>query len=93
MPSIARQGDIDTGGGTIVANYSPDVFVNGRNMAHVGSQQSPHPPFPIEPEHGISYIISGSSTVFVNGMPVAFVGSNTLCGHNIASGSGDVFTG
>ena len=91
MPSVARQGDRDSGGGTIVANYSPDVFVNGKNMAHVDSKQSPHPPHPKQPVHGSSHITSGSPTVFVNGKPVAHIGSNTLCGHNIASGSGDVF--
>lgn len=93
MPNVARQGDKDAAGGTIIANYSPDVFVNGKNMAHVGSQQSPHPPYPREDIHGSSQITSGSATVFVNGKPVAHVGSNTKCGHNIATGSGDVFVG
>lgn len=91
MPSVARQGDQDSGGGTLVSNYSGDVFVNGKNMAHVGTNQSPHPPHPRQPIHGSSHITSGVSTVFVNGKSVAHVGSKTLCGHDVSSGSGDVF--
>ena len=93
MPNVARQGDRDTGGGTLVSNYSSDVFVNGKAMAHVGTKQSAHPPHPRQPVHGSSHITVGSSTVFVNGKAVAYVCSDTLCGHKIASGSENVFVG
>ncbi|MDD2843215.1 MAG: PAAR domain-containing protein [Tolumonas sp.] len=40
--------------------------------------------------HGVNSIVSGSSDVFINGMPAATVGSRTSCGASVAVGSSTV---
>lgn len=40
--------------------------------------------------HGVNSIVDGSSDVFINGMPVATVGSGTSCGASVAVGSSTV---
>lgn len=87
MPAIARKGDLDQGGGELIAEFSTDVFVNGLPVALVGTIQSPHPK---GDKHKMSHVTTGSSSVFVNGKAVAFVGSSTECGHDVATGSSDV---
>jgi uncharacterized Zn-binding protein involved in type VI secretion len=91
MPGVARQNDINTTGGLIMSRTEPSVQVNGRACAVVGSIISPHAPWgPPHPPHAAATIISGNSTVLVNGKPIALIGSQNTCGHGIISGSGDV---
>lgn len=43
--------------------------------------------------HGVNSIVSGDSTVLINGIPAATVGSSTACGGSIISGSSTVTIG
>jgi uncharacterized Zn-binding protein involved in type VI secretion len=80
--SAVRQTDVTSHGGTVTSG-SPNVFVNGKPMAKVGSAQS----CPL-PGHVGGTITSGSASVRVNGVPAAKVGSSATC-----VGSTTVITG
>ena len=54
-----------------------------------GSKITPHAPF--KGLHKNAMVTDGSPTVFVEGLPVARVGSGNNCGHHMAQGSPDVF--
>ena len=68
--------------GTISGNVSPNVRINGRAAAMVGStavNSPPHTPTPPgtsfqTPPTNLGTIMSGSATVRVNGKPLARVG-------------------
>ena len=68
---------------TAIVNGSPNVFVNGKAVATIGSQLFPHFCFRPNPHgpgeqlvsHTQRTISAGSPTVFVNGLSAAFVGS------------------
>lgn len=82
MPSIAHLGDKITHGGVVVT-ASGDVFADGTAVARVGDKARCK-------EHGLVTILSGASTVYANGMPVAVDGSRCSCGAKVISG-GTVF--
>lgn len=84
MPKTARLGDPGSHGGTIVTG-SPDVILNGKNVARVGDTYAC-------PIHGPNPIVEGSPDDFVNGKKVARVGDATECGAVITDGSPDDYT-
>jgi len=101
MPGVATVGDsITTGHGcdataTIAAaGSSTNVYINNKLAAIVGSQISPHlwpNPTPVPPPcvpHS-AQVMSGSSTVTVNGKPLARLNDQADLG-NITKGSADV---
>lgn len=94
MPAIARHGDTNEEGGTIVSGAST-VVVNGQLVAQVGNNIDPHAPWDptAHPPHENATITSGSTSVVADGVAVAFVGSSNSCGHAIDTGSTDVIVG
>jgi uncharacterized Zn-binding protein involved in type VI secretion len=90
MPAIARHGDTNEEGGTIVSGAST-VTVNGQLVAQVGNLVEPH--YPGGVPHETATITDGSSTVKADGVLVAFVVSGNSCGHSIVAGSSDVIVG
>ena len=87
MPGVARVGQ-DAAGGTIVGVLSPDVFVNGANVAVLTAAVAPHG----SGVHAGPVMAQASTTVFSGGIPVCRQGDSASCGH-AASGSGNVFAG
>jgi uncharacterized Zn-binding protein involved in type VI secretion len=93
MPAIARHGDPNEEGGTIISGAST-VKVNGQLVGQVGNAMTSHAPYgPPHPPHEAATVTSGSSTVIADGVAVAFVGSDNSCGHSIVAGSTDVIVG
>jgi len=93
MPAIARHGDPNEEGGTIVSSATT-VKVNGQLVGQVGNTMTSHAPYgPPHPPHEAATITDGSTTVKADGVFVAFKGSGNSCGHSIVSGSTDVIVG
>jgi uncharacterized Zn-binding protein involved in type VI secretion len=93
MPAIARHGDPNEEGGTIISGAST-VKVNGQLVGQVGNTMTSHAPYgPPHPPHEAATITSGSTSVKADGAYVAFKGSANSCGHEIISGSTDVKVG
>jgi len=86
MPAIQRDGDANSAGG--VGSSSVNVKANGSSVLINGSSVSPHP----GPHVGAT-TANGSSTVFVNGIPVNRTGDADSCLHPRAGGSSNVFAG
>lgn len=95
MPAAARKGDAGVVhcSGYVIAQGSPDVFVNGIPIARKGDTVTTHllPGGPC-PSHAPP-IQGCSSTVFANGICVARVGDAVASCTSIAQGSPDVFVG
>lgn len=95
MPAATRQGDLCTGHDDCppvpLAEYSPDVFINGKGAGRLGDHYSPHGCV-VHSSHQDS-ISGGSSTVFINGKPAARVGDPVVLAGSVQDGSGDVFIG
>jgi len=91
MPLVHRKGDATSGHGcfppTIPSGWSPDVFVNGKNVVRNGDGIVPHG-CPVCPPHGGSYV--GSHTVFINGKDCQVAGDPISCGDSAAAHSPDV---
>jgi uncharacterized Zn-binding protein involved in type VI secretion len=94
--------------GQLVSGLSPDVMVNGRPVAVVGSVAQnlpPHVPVPgssfSRPPANQGQVLSGSATVLVNGKALARVGDPVLTCNDpvdapvgtITAGATDVFAG
>ncbi len=94
MPGVARLGDSCSGHGCWPSRpndqASSNVYINGIK-AHR------------ETDHWIVHccdddchdgaLSQGSSTVFINGLPVARIGDPISCGSSVAHGSSSVFAG
>lgn len=95
MPAVSRLGDFDTGHGCFPPrpnnSASGNVFTNGIATHRQDDGWHPHC-CPNNGCHG-SVTSSGSSSVFVNGRPIARIGDPVACGSTIAQGSGNVFAG
>lgn len=87
MPGVARVGQ-DTAGGVLLNGGNSTVFVNGSPGAVLGTQVSGHGDAP----HSGPSMITASSTVFFNGIPVCRQGDAASCGHT-STGSGNVSAG
>ena len=94
MPAIHRMGDCNDGGGCITGIPQGTVFTNTLLVSVNGSIGTGHPPCeePV-PIHcaGAWQTSNGSTTVYVNSIPVNFLGNGDTCGHSRIGGSGDVF--
>lgn len=75
---------------TAITAGSPDVFIDGMPAARVGDPLESHDK-PNTPPHPRK-IASGSSTVLVNGKPLAITGGSVDCG-GVIIGSGTVVVG
>ncbi len=87
MPAVARLGDTSNHGGFIITVYATSTFVNGIKVARIGDLHF----CPIR-GHGITPIITGSSTFNCEGIPTALVGSICGCGASIITGSPNMNT-
>ena len=95
MPAVARQGDMNVPHCSYhtMQGASGDVFANGLGVCRIGDSTTVHLTYGKKCGAHRAPVSSGSSSVFVNGRPVACVGSNlTLCTF-IAQGSPNVFAG
>lgn len=90
MPGAARVGDIIGKGGLLTAPFSPDVFVNGRNVALFGSIYTPHLFCPKDRKHCVGPTFSTVLGIKVNGLPPIVKGSPGLCGDKVKTASNDV---
>lgn len=94
MPSVVRLGDVCTGHGCFPSRpnveASDNVFVNQLGAHRVGDAWDSHC---CGPSCHSSTQSSGSSTVFVNGKPLARVGDTIACGSTNQQGSDNVFAG
>jgi uncharacterized Zn-binding protein involved in type VI secretion len=97
MSAAARLGDFTTGeppcfpATPIETNCSPDVLINGIAAALIGSGLPPHTCD--KTTHSGRVVVSGSSTVIINGRAAARIGDKINCGDTIAEGSPDVIIG
>ncbi len=80
MPGIARVGDTDSEGDTILETVQVTVFVDNMPIAVVGDMDTNDDTFN-----------SGSPTVFANGQPVLRLGDVDNNSDSIVSASTDVF--
>ena len=96
MPPAARRGDPGKihCSSYVIADGSPDVFINQRPAARVGDKSTWHlrPGFPLCRPH-TAKINSGSGSVRINGVPAARVGSSLSSCTQVAQGSPDVEIG
>lgn len=93
MPALSRKGDTNSAGGKIKKG-APTVFANGQPVGLHVSEITPHSPYHPRQRHAPhknARTTSASPTVFADGEPVLRVGSSVSCGHNINTGSPDVF--
>jgi len=93
---IARLGDILGPGGTLMAPVSPNVFVNGRPIALMNCQYSPHPccgAYHCPPTHCGGPTFDTPSGILVNGVPPITKSGRGLCGHEVRTASADVIIG
>lgn len=95
MPAVSRLGDLCTGHGgwppRPSTSASSNVFINGIGAHRVGDSWAVH--CNSLPECHGSVLAGGSSTVFINGKPLARIGDPIACGSAVASGSSNVFAG
>ena len=92
MPAVHRLGDANTGGGIILSTTQSSVFVNGKLASTDGSLVSGHLPF-VPPHVPTTQTANGSSSVFIEGIPVNRLGDADVCGHPRAAGSPNTFIG
>ena len=80
MPPVTRLGDICTGHGCFPPrpsiSSSPNVYVNGIPVIRVGDAYAPHGCSHCKSHPG--NLVSGSLTVFVNGLPVGWSSDSNL---------------
>lgn len=90
----AKLGDLGTDhdgfAPTPIISGSPDVLIDGLPAARVGDALAPHAK-PKHPPHS-RQIAAGSTTVLVNGKPLAITGGAVDCG-GVIIGSGSVIVG
>lgn len=87
MGGVARVG-VDTAGGVVLPGPNATVMVNGLPAAVVGCPVAPHG----DPPHSTAFLVTGSGSVFVGGLPLVRAGDRASCGH-VVTGSGDVLVG
>lgn len=92
MPSVTRLGDNDTGhdscSATALIEGSPNVFCNKKPVGRKGDKYATHGCL-VHSSHN-DIISGGSSTVRVNGIPIARVGDSVSIGGSVAQGSSNV---
>lgn len=87
MPQLGLAGRSVVGTGIDLGPGAKTVFAEGTNVSVVGDTVSPHG----APPHEKSFIVTGSSTVFVEGKPVVVQGlSKATCAHAVNTGAATV---
>jgi uncharacterized Zn-binding protein involved in type VI secretion len=90
MPAIARVTDLCTGHGLCgprpADSGRPSVLANGLQVHCVGDHWSIHC------MHD-SFLLTGSSTVLINGVGVGRVGDQVECGSSVMTGSHNILIG
>lgn len=87
MSGIARIG-ADSAGGPHITSLQSSVFVNGLQVQTIGGNVAGHG----KNEHSGPVMVTGSGTVFAEGIPVCRQGDAASCGHT-STGSGNVSAG
>lgn len=94
MPATARLTDVCTGHDGFpsrsATSASTDVFINSLGAHRMSDTWETHSDG--NSSHD-SVLSSGSSTVFVNLLPLGRVGDIIQCGSTVATGSSNVFAG
>lgn len=80
--SVGRVG-LDIAGGPLMTPLVPNVLVNGKPIAVVGTPITPHGKFP----HSGAVMAKGSPNVFAGGKPVCGTTDLASCGHPLVSTS------
>jgi uncharacterized Zn-binding protein involved in type VI secretion len=88
MPNAAKVGE-SLAGGTITGPGCSTVFVEGLPLSVVGDTVAPHGIAP----HNSSAIVTGSTLVLAEGLPVVRVGDLASCGHTVSIGAATVEVG
>jgi uncharacterized Zn-binding protein involved in type VI secretion len=98
MAEVARVGDTETPFVTVpvIVTGSPDVQINGRPVAREGDFTGT-----FKKKQGRSIVTltsqlltpSGEQTVFINGKPIAQIGTPGTNGTKVVTGSENVFIG
>lgn len=88
---MQRMNDPNTGGGKITSIPQGTVYANNRLVAVNGSKGTGHGTG--RHRTGAWKTQNGSSTVYVNSIPVNRDGDTDDCGHSRISGSSNVFVG
>lgn len=92
MPAVTRKGDYNTSHGDFPAvplsTDSSNVFINGISCKR---KSDSYPSHSDEDSSHSSYISGGSSTVFVNGLPIVRVNDAVSCGGRVSQGSPNVY--
>jgi uncharacterized Zn-binding protein involved in type VI secretion len=91
MSAILLTGDI--AGGAILPPIQTSVLVNGIPVATVGTKITAHGEFPHGPPPPgyLPFMVTGSSIVKINGVPVCRNGDLASCGHVAISTNTMVF--
>ncbi len=87
MPEVHRQGDPNTAGALVLDVAQKTVFANNSLVSVDGSPVADHG----RGRHDAPFTANGSSTVFIENIPINKRGDADTCGHPRASGSPDVF--
>ena len=66
----ATRETLDTCTGTVLIPPQGTVFVNGELWAVIGTPIAAHPPCPDPPDHCQAVMMTGSATVFAEGIEV-----------------------
>lgn len=94
MPGVARLGDICSGHGCWPPRpndqASPNVYVNSINTHRESDHWVIHC---CDDDCHDGSLALGSSSVFINGLPIARIGDPISCGSSVAQGSSNVFAG
>lgn len=78
---VGRMGN--SAGGFLFGPLVPNVFVNGRPIALIGTPITPHG----KPPHNAAVMITGSPNVFAGFIPVCRAGDIASCGDVLVSNS------
>ena len=87
---LLRVGDANVAGGLIMEG-DPTVLVNGRPIAYINAQVSPHQPY--KGIHNHARTENKPTGLMVNGRYVITWPSTDTCGHPRITGSSDVIFG
>jgi uncharacterized Zn-binding protein involved in type VI secretion len=87
MPGIARFGDVNAVGGSIVRSAAT-VMIEGKPAGLHPSTITDHAPYGTpHPPHASATTVTSAITVMADGSPVLLIGSSTTCGHSIVTGA------
>lgn len=83
MPKNVGRVEQDIAGGVLMTPIVPNVFIEGKPIAVVGTVVTPHGRSP----HDVVTMIQGSPNVYAGGKPVCGTGDLASCGHPLVSTS------